>query len=128
MARLTVLPNELRLLIRLAVATANQCRYCTAHQRHQLAGLGVLETKIEAIWKPEADELSPRERAAVRFAKAITIDAGKISPDVYAEFIREFTPKERIEVAIVATSMGMLNKLNDALRVPLEPEFEALVA
>src|SRR5262249_54344112 len=30
-------------------------------------------------------------------------------------FIREFTPKERIEVAIVATSMGMLNKLNDAL-------------
>jgi hypothetical protein len=24
--------------------------------------------------------------------------------------------------------MGMLNKLNDALRVPLESEFEALVA
>jgi alkylhydroperoxidase/carboxymuconolactone decarboxylase family protein YurZ len=33
-ARLTTLSNELRLLIRLAVATANQCRYCTAHQRH----------------------------------------------------------------------------------------------
>jgi hypothetical protein len=27
----------------------------------------------------------------------------------------------------VATSMGMLNKLNDALRVPIESEFEALV-
>jgi hypothetical protein len=27
-------------------------------------------------------------------------------------------------VAIVATSMGMLNKLNDVLRVPLEVEFE----
>jgi len=30
--------------------------------------------------------------------------------------------------AIVATSMGMLNRLNDALRIPLESEFEALVA
>ena len=127
-AKLTELPNELRLLIRLAVATANQCRYCTAHQRHQLAGLGVSKEKMEAIWKPDADELTPRERTAVRFAQAITIDAGNIPADVYADFIREFTPQERIEVAIVATSMGMLNKLNDALRVPLESEFEALVA
>ena len=61
-AKLTVLPNELRLLIRLAVATANQCRYCTAHQRHQLTGLGVSEEKMAAIWKPDTDGLSPRER------------------------------------------------------------------
>jgi len=127
-ARLTVLPNELRLLIRLSVATANRCRYCTAHQRHQLAGLGVPEEKMAAIWKPNTDELTARERAAVRFAQAITLDAGNIPSDVYADFVGEFTPEERIEVAIVATSMGMLNKLNDALRVPLESEFEALVA
>jgi AhpD family alkylhydroperoxidase len=127
-ARLTVLPNDLRLLIRLATATANQCRYCTAHQRHQLKGLGVTEAKMAAIWQPEAAALSPRERAAVRFAQAIALDAGNIPTGVYADFIREFTPKERIEVAIVATSMGMLNKLNDALRIPLESEFEALVA
>lgn len=126
-ATLTSLPNELRLLIRLAVATANQCRYCTAHQRHQLAGLGVSEAKMAAIWKPDADGLSPRERAAVRFAQAITLDAGAIPEPVYAEFIQEFTPKERVEVAIVATAMGMLNKLNDGLRVPLESEFEPLV-
>jgi AhpD family alkylhydroperoxidase len=127
-ARLTVLPNELRLLIRLAAATANQCRYCTAHQRHQLTRLGVSEEKMAAIWKPDADGLPARERAAVRFAQAITLDAGGIPQDVYADFMCEFTPQERIEVAIVATSMGMLNKLNDALRIPLESEFEALVA
>ena len=127
-ARLTVLPNDLRLLIRLATATANQCRYCTAHQRHQLKGLGVTAEKMAAIWQPDSDGLSRRERAAVRFAQAIALDAGNIPSDVYADFIREFTPKERVEVAIVATAMGMLNKLNDALRIPLESEFEALVA
>lgn len=51
-----------------------------------------------------------------------------IPSDGYADFTREFTPKERIEVAIVAISMRMLNKLNDALRVPLESGFEALIA
>lgn len=127
-ARLTSIPSDLRLLIRLAVATANQCRYCTAHQRHQLAGLGVSEAKMAAIWQPDSDDLSPRERAAVRFAQAITLDAGSIPEPVYADFSREFTPQERVEVAIIATSMGMLNKLNDGLRIPLESEFEDLVA
>jgi hypothetical protein len=56
------------------------------------------------------------------------LDAGGAPADVYADFTQEFTPQERIEVAIVATSMGMLNKLNDALRVPLESEFGALAA
>ena len=123
-ARLTTLSNELRLLIRLAVATANHCRYCTAHQRHQLAGLGVSEAKIGTIWQPDSDALTARERAAIRFAQAITLDASGIPELVYADFVREFTPQERVEVAIVATSMGMLNKLNDGLRVPLESERE----
>ncbi len=43
------------------------------------------------------------------------MDAGGIPADVYADFIREFTPRERVEVAIVATAMGMLNKLNDGV-------------
>jgi len=127
-ARLTSLSNELRLLIRLAVAGANQCRYCTAHQRHQLIGLGVPDAKLAAIAAPDSGALSPRERAAVRFAEAVTIDAASIAPAIYAEFIENFTPQERVEVTIVATSMGMLNKCNDALRVPLESEFEALVS
>jgi alkylhydroperoxidase family enzyme len=100
---------------------------CTAHQRHQLAGLGVSEAKIGAIWQSDSDALTARERAAIHFAQAITLDASGIPELVYADFVREFTPQERVEVAIVATSMGMLNKLNDGLRVPLESEFEPLV-
>src|SRR4051794_40334962 len=117
------LSRELRLLTRLAVSNANQCRYCTAHQKHQLVGLGVAAPKISAIGHPENDALSPRERAAMRFAQAMTIDAG----DIPAEFVAQFTPQERVEIVIVASAMGMLNKINDSLRVPLESEFEPLV-
>jgi AhpD family alkylhydroperoxidase len=122
------LPRELRLLIRLAVANVNQCRYCTAHQRHQLIELGVPAAKLAALGDPQAAALSPRERTAVRFAQAMTLDAGAVPPAVYADFIEHFTPQERVEVTIVACAMDMLNKINDALRVPLESEFEALVS
>ena len=89
------LSREMRLLIRLAVSNANQCRYCTAHQKHQLIGLGVAAPKIAAVAHTESDGLSPRERAAVRFAQAITIDAGDIQAEVAAEFVELFTRGQR---------------------------------
>ena len=121
------LSREMRLLIRLAVSNANQCRYCTAHQKHQLIGLGVPGPKIAAIGHPESDALTTRERAAVGFAQAMTIDAGDIPDEVASDFVAQFTPQERVEIVIVASAMGMLNKINDSLRVPLESEFEPLV-
>ena len=122
------LSREMRLLIRLAVSNANQCRYCTAHQKHQLVGLGIAAPKIAAVGHTESDVLSPRERAAVRFAQAMTIDAGDIPDEIAAEFVEQFSPQERVEIVIVASAMGMLNKINDSLRVPLELEFEPLVS
>ena len=125
---LGTLSRELRLLIRLAVSNANQCRYCRAHQIHQLHGLGIAEQKILAVSHDGDPALDERERAAVRFAQAITLDAGSIPNAVQADFVRLFTPRERVEIAIVATTMGVLNKCNDALGVPLESAFEELVS
>jgi AhpD family alkylhydroperoxidase len=56
------LPRELRLLIRLAVANVNQCRYCTAHQRHQLVELGVPAVNWPLSASPTA---TPSARANV---------------------------------------------------------------
>ena len=64
----------------------------------------------------------------MRFAQAMTIDAGDIPDEVAAEFVEQFTPQERVEIVIVASAMGMLNKINNSLRVPLESEFEPLVS
>lgn len=120
------LSREFRLLIRLAVSNANACRYCTAHQRHQLIQLSVPEAKMVAINKG-GDGLAPDERAAVRFAQAMTFDASNIPDDVATDFVTQFPPRERIEIVIVAAAMGMLNKCNDSLGIPLEAAFESLV-
>lgn len=62
------LSRELRLLIRLAVANVNQCRYCTAHQRHQLIELGVPSAKLAALGEPESAAAYPAgtRRGALR--------------------------------------------------------------
>jgi hypothetical protein len=44
--------------------------------------------------------------AAIPFAQAITLDAGNSPSGVYADVIREFTPQEPADVAIVATAMA----------------------
>jgi AhpD family alkylhydroperoxidase len=121
------LSRELRLLIRLAVSNTNQCRYCCAHQIHQLHGLGVAENKILAVSRDGDPALNARERAAVRFAQAMTFDASAVPQAAQTGLVEQFTPQERVEIAIVATAMGILNKCNDALGVPLESEFEDLV-
>ena len=122
------LSREFRLLIRLAVSNTNECRYCRAHQIHQLQELGLPASKLLAVSRDDDPALGPSERAAVRFAQAMTFDASNIPQAIQANFVKHFTPQERVEIAIIATTMGMLNKCNDALNVPLESEFESLVS
>ena len=126
-ARLTTLSNELRLLIRLAVATANHCRYCTAHQRHQLAGLGVSEAKIGAIWQPDSDALTARERGrdplragdhagCQRHSRA---GLCRFRPGIHAAGKGGGGDRRDLD--------GDAEQAEDGLRVPLESEFEPLV-
>jgi alkylhydroperoxidase family enzyme len=123
------LPKTFRALIRYKVSTVNTCFYCSSHQLGYLKRMGVDEAKIRHIHEfmehPAFDE---RERAALAFAEAMTVDASNV-PDAVAErFVAVFSPKERIEVAIVAAGMGMLNKLNDALRIPVEDSVMEIAA
>ena len=68
---------------------------------------------------PAFDE---RERAALSFVDAMMADASNISDAIAKRFVDNFTPQERVEIAYVATTMGVLNKFNDAFRVPIEDE------
>ena len=56
------------------------------------------------------------------FIDGMTRDASNIPDTVAKNFVDAFSPKERVEISIVAAAMGMLNKINDALRIPIENE------
>ena len=115
------LPKPLKALIRHKVSNINACLYCSAHQVRVMMSQGVAEEKINNMHDYLSHvSFSKKERAILAYAEALTIDAGTIPPQVADMFVAHTTDQERVEVTIVAATMGLLNSLNDGLRVPLE--------
>lgn len=115
------LPKPMKAMIRQKVSNINACLYCSAHQIKVLNSQGVDQEKIDNMYDYRSHPaFSDKERAILAYAEALTIDAGAISPDVIADFTAHTTNQERVEVTIVAAAMGLLNRLNDGLRVPIE--------
>ena len=115
------LDKRLRILIRLAVSSANECHYCTAHQIHLLVDrLKLPESLVAAVTRQEDDQLEGRERAAVRFARAYTFSPGNVPQDIQDDMRKLFSAQEIVEIVVVVGGMSMLNGFNDGLGVPLE--------
>ena len=112
---------ELALLIRLVVSNLKSCVYCTTHQVKALVQMGLTEEKIKNIHIFETHPaFSKEERVALAFAAALTLDSSNIADDICARFKATFSPKQRVEIALVAGAMAFFNGFNDGLRVPLE--------
>lgn len=115
------LPKPMKAMIRQKVSNINACLYCSAHQLKVLASQGVEQEKIDNMYDYLTHPaFSSKERAILAYAEALTINAGAIPPKVVEDFTSHTNDQERVEVTIVAASMGLLNRLNDGLRVPLE--------
>ena len=115
------LPKPMKAMIRQKVSNINACLYCSAHQIKVLKSQGVDQEKIDNMYDYKTHPaFSEKERAILAYAEALTIEAGAIPPEVIAEFTRHTSNQERVEVTIVAAAMGLLNRLNDGLRVPIE--------
>lgn len=118
------LSRELRALIRYKVSNANFCRYCTAHQIGYLKKFGLSEDQLKSLQHlGDSEAFDRKEIAAMNFAEALANDASNIPEEITTEFQTCYTPKERVEITIVASAMSMLNKINDSLNVPLEDDF-----
>lgn len=121
------LPKPLKALIRNKVSNINACLYCSAHQVRVMRSQGVEQDKIDNMYDFRTHPaFSDKERAILAYAEALTVDAGAISEDVITDFVAHTTAQERTEVTIVAAAMGLLNRLNDGLRVPLEEPMQEI--
>jgi len=115
------LPKPLKALIRHKVSNINACLYCSAHQVRVMMSQNVPKEKIDNMHAYESHpDFTKKERAALAFAEALTIDASNIPIAIQKRAVDELNPQESVEVSIIATAMGVLNRLNHALNVPLE--------
>jgi AhpD family alkylhydroperoxidase len=113
--------REIKLHVSFAVSMANGCRYCTLHQVQGLRRLGVSPEKLLAMAKDDS-ALTPRELAAVVFARKLTHTPPQITDGDYEALRREFGERGAFEVVLQTCNFAFMNRFTDNLGLPSEDE------
>ena len=80
---------------------------------------GATEAKIAAIDDESSDLLTPRERAAIRFADKLAVDHHKVDEALWAELRSHFSEADIIELVAHTTLFIGFGRFNEI--VGLEP-------
>ncbi|MBM3347153.1 MAG: carboxymuconolactone decarboxylase family protein [Betaproteobacteria bacterium] len=110
-------------LVSYMASHAAGCQYCVAHQVSGALHLDVEEQKLAAIWDYERSPLySDKERAALDYARAAACVPNEVTDAHFDRLKAHWTDDEIVELTGVISLFGFLNRFNDSLATPLEPE------
>ena len=111
------LPEKLVELVRLRVAFFNQCRSCMAIRYTDALEDGVTEDLVCSLERPqEAENLSPAEKAAIRFGEAFATDHLRIDQKMYADLREHFSEAQIVQLSVTVATINSWNRLGVALR------------
>jgi AhpD family alkylhydroperoxidase len=111
------LDKQLLELIKLRASQINGCAFCVQYHILQAENLGMPADKINlvAVWR-EAPKFSRRERAALAWMEALTLIAGGVSDEVFAEVSAEFSEQELAYLTSAVASINVWNRYGAAFR------------
>ena len=78
---------------------------------------GVTEAKVAAIDDENSDLLSPRERAAIRFAEKLAVDHRKVDDAFWSEMRSHFSEAELVALVAHATLYIGFGRFNEIVGV-----------
>ena len=108
------LPPDLIDLAYLRVSQINGCPYCIdMHTRDALKhGVAVEKLMLVSAWRDTGALFSPRERAALQWAEALTLipQTGAPDPD-YQAAAAQFNEKELVDLTIAISLMNAYNRI-----------------
>jgi AhpD family alkylhydroperoxidase len=107
-------------LIDYRVSQINGCAYCLDMHSKDLRHGGETEQRIYMIsaWR-ETDIYTPREKAALAWAEAVTeLKDRRVSDEVYDAARKEFSDEELVDLTLAVTAINTWNRFNVAFRTP----------
>jgi uncharacterized peroxidase-related enzyme len=111
---------KLKERIILRVSKINRSAYC-CHAHEQISTkMGFTREEIEEMENPESANLSDAEKAALRYAEAMTKNPGSIPDSIYNELKKYYSDSQIVEITALAALYNMINRFNEALK--LDPE------
>lgn len=110
-------PVRLKELVALRVSLFNGCAYCFASHAKLAVAAGATEADLNALRDPALGKLPGKEKAALRFADAMTASGGPVPDALYRELRRHWSEVATVEIAAVAGAFAMFNRLALSLEV-----------
>lgn len=109
----TGIEASLRHLVKLRVSQINGCAYCVDLHTHEALRDGEVAQRLHClvVWR-ETTLYTPRERAALAWAEALTTVATSHAPDdLYAAAKTEFGDKDLVDLTFVIATMNAWNRM-----------------
>jgi AhpD family alkylhydroperoxidase len=119
----TALERGLLGLVYLRASQLNGCGFCIGMHTAELLHHNEPQTRIDAVahWQ-DADAFTPRERAALAWADAITnIQDGHASDEAYAAVSESFHDKDLVDLTVAIANINAWNRLGIAFAAEWNP-------
>ncbi len=110
-------------LVAHVASRAHGCQYCMAHTAGAAMRLGVDPAKLDAVWNYADSPLySPAERVALDFALAAGSVPNAVDDELFTRMRAHWSEDDIVEITGVISLFGFMNRWNDTMATPLEPE------
>ena len=114
------LEPSLQELVKLRVSQVNGCAFCIDLHFREATAKGEKPERLYLLdaWR-EAPVYTPRERAALAWAEAVTlVSRTHVPDDVYAEARRHFDEAELVNLTLAVVAINGWNRFAIGFRVP----------
>ncbi len=114
------LGQQLLELVKLRCSQINGCSFCCDMHSSLLLESGEDPRRLATVaaWR-ECEWFSPRERAALAWAEALTLLPQTQAPDhVYSEVAAEFSEAEQVELSMAIVAINGWNRIAVGFRLP----------
>jgi uncharacterized peroxidase-related enzyme len=110
-------------LVAHVASRAAGCTYCMAHTAEGALLFGVEDEKLAAVWEYRTSPLfSAAERVALDFALAAASVPNDVTDAMFAGMRKHWSENQIVEIVACVAYFGFLNRWNDTMGTPLEPE------
>jgi alkylhydroperoxidase family enzyme len=114
---------KIQQLVIIKTSALNRSAYCLSHNVPLGKKVGLTQAQIAATQGSEymsSSELDDRQKAAIRWAEAVTLMHARDDEDAFAAMKKHFNEKQIVELTIFCGMWNYSNRLCEALHVDLE--------
>jgi alkylhydroperoxidase family enzyme len=114
---------KIQQLVIIKTSALNQSAYCMSHNVPLGRKVGLTEAQIAAAQGDDymqSPDLDDRQKAAIRWAAAVTQMTARDDDDAFSAMRRHFTEKQIVELTVFCGMWNYSNRLCEALHVDLE--------